>query len=833
MMHRRRWQFWASVIVLSAIVIVGMASVWSLTTNARDQIDKLAVANSDSTQWSLAQLEVEFLVYQNALIAMSAGRGEFAAVKRSFDIFYSRARTVMTSPLYRDIVDLPRAQPAMRRLDEILTSTAQVVDAGDAEISAASADLLQSAAGLRAEIRDISLLGVEVFTTQSELQRANTVQAFIDLQTIAFMLMLVALLVVLFLIRMFWRARKHGEEIAITQNRLQAMISTSIDGILVVDKAGRILDYNGAAEQMFGYSRAEAIGADMAELIVPDEMRDAHSNGMKRYQETGERRVAGAGLLELKAMRKDRKVFPVELSINAAQSAQGEIFVSYLRDISERQANEEELVVARDKAVAGEMAKANLLAVMSHEMRTPLNGVLGTLELLADTELTPQQERFVDVMTSSGELLLEHVNNVLYISRIDAGKAQKAVQAFDLPGLVDGVLESLRGQAAARQNSLHFSQIGHLPALKGGDPTWLRQILVNLIGNAIKFTDHGDIRVEVEQLREGDLVEFRVKDTGIGISDEDIERIFQDFVTLDASYQREVEGTGLGLGITRRLIDLMEGEIGVESEPGEGSVFWFRIPLPDAQAEARKLSNRTAEKVSETSPLSVLVVEDNEINRMVVREMLLKQNCSVTEAQDGSEGVEAAMKSRFDVILMDISMPKMDGTTASAMIKQTPGLNKETPIVALTAHAMPDDIRRFRDAGMVDVVTKPLSNNRLVAVLNDLMGGSIAVSHGSDVRAELVETLGAKQATVLIEKVHSEITEGLDQLREIASAADKEAIAALAHKLAGSAALVGCDEVHALLKDIELENAEMNTEDLNHKSDEIAKLLTKEPEQFV
>lgn len=832
-MNRRLWQFWASVTTVSALVIIGMASVWALTTNARDQIDKLAVANSDSTQWSLAQLEVEFLVYQNALIAMSAGRGEAAAVKRSFDIFYSRARTVMTTPLYRDIVDVPRVQLAMLRLDDMLTSTAEVVDAGDAAISASAVDLLESAAALRGDIRDISLSGVEVFSAQSEQQRASTVQAFVDLQTIAFALMLVALVVVVVLMRMLWGARKRSEEIAITQSRLQAMISTSIDGILVVDAEGRILDYNGAAEQMFGYAREEAIGADMAELIVPDEMREAHRNGMKRYRETGERRVAGAGLLSLKAMRKDRTVFPVELSINVAQSTEGEIFVSYLRDISERLANQEELVVARDKAVAGEMAKANLLAVMSHEMRTPLNGVLGTLELLADTHLTPDQERFVDVMASSGELLLEHVNNVLDISRIDAGKAQKAVQTFDLPGLVDGVLESLRGQAAARQNSLRFSQLGQLPNFKSGDPSRLRQVLVNLVGNAIKFTEHGEIQVEVEQLREGDQVEFRVTDTGIGISEEDIERIFEDFVTLDTSYQREVEGTGLGLGITRRLIDLMDGDIGVESEPGEGSVFWFRIPLPEADADTSEPAHCTSAAVGETPRLSVLVVEDNEINRMVVREKLVKQNCSVTEARDGLEGVKAAMDAPFDLIMMDISMPKMDGTAASAKIKQTPGPNQETPIVALTAHALPDDIRRFRDAGMVDVVTKPLSRDRLVAVLNDLMAGSLAAPHDTDARSELIETLGDEQAAIVIEKVRSEVAEGLDQLRKIATATDRGAITALAHKLAGSAALVGWEEVRALLKDIELASAQMNAEDLNNKLDQIAALLANQPAHSV
>ncbi len=523
-------------------------------------------------------------------------------------------------------------------------------------------------------------------------------------------------------------------------------------------------------------------------------------------------------------------VFPVELSINAAESEDGEIFVSYLRDISKRVAGENELVEARDKALAGEKAKADLLAVMSHEMRTPLNGVLGTLELLSGTDLNDRQKKFVGVMDASGKMLLEHVNNVLDISRVDAGMAVVAQNVIDLFEVAEETLEGLRTQATNRGNLLSIKQVGPPIGPVTGDRKRLQQVLFNLLGNAIKFTENGSVTLELEALPEDGQVEFRVIDTGIGISPEDLDRIFEDFVTLDASYQREVEGTGLGLGIVKRLIELMGGEIGVESEPGDGSVFWFRLPL--SQATDRRITHpiETAEGFLADGQLSVLVVEDNEINRMVAREMLEQAGCHVTEAVDGQEGVRVAETGHFDLILMDISMPKLDGTAATALIKNSSGPNASTPIIALTAHALPDDVTRFREAGMADVITKPLSSDRLRAVLAEYSPAASGeeAPHVSSPLDEVVGTLGQERADALRQRAVEQLNAGLDEITELAETdGSRDEVKAIAHKLAGSAALFGMQAVRETLIEIEMNASELTAEEIAVLVTEVTQRLSK------
>ena len=464
-------------------------------------------------------------------------------------------------------------------------------------------------------------------------------------------------------------------------------------------------------------------------------------------------------------------------------------------------------------------------------MRTPLNGVLGTLELLSSTELDDRQRKFVGVMDSSGKLLLEHVNNVLDISRVDAGMADVAQNTFDLVALAEDSLEGLRTQATDRGNSLNINVVGPPIGRVLGDRKRLRQILFNLVGNAIKFTENGSVTLELEAGACDDIVEFRVIDSGIGIAEEDLTRIFEDFVTLDTSYQREVEGTGLGLGIVKRLVHLLGGEIGVESEQGDGSVFWFKMPLPRASGRRTSQSRSSTANNEVEGSLSVLVVEDNEINRMVAREMLEQAGCTVAEALDGQDGVRAADAQEFDLILMDISMPKLDGTAATAMIKSGNGPNTMTPIIALTAHALPDDVVRFREAGMADVITKPLSSDRLYAVLAEYssagLGGETAYDQNSI--GDMIGTLGEERTMLLRTRALHQISSGLAELGLAAEdQGARDQVISVAHKLAGSAALFGMDEVQSRLTNIELHASEMTPEQILSIVTDLKKLLEKE-----
>ena len=790
----------ASLAVFALIVALSAITVWFLSTNSRQEIEKLAFANTDSTQWSLAQIEVEFLSFETAVLkGLNNADADLSDVRTGFDIFYARIQTIKDSASFEDVSRIPEVGSAIDDFDFFLDRYLATIDGDERVLRAALPALSREFDSLRYKSRTVSLAGVTVFASRSDTQKDAVAGALSDLGLIAFLLLAIILAVVAILLLNIRSASRKSDEIARTQSRLQAIISTSLDGILVVDYDGRIIGYNGAAERIFGYSIGEAMGQDMGELIVPDHLRDAHNAGMARYRKNGSKHVVGTGLLKLEARRKNGEIFPVEMSINAAKRDEGEIFVSYIRDISQRAADEHELTETRDKAVAGEKAKANLLAIMSHEMRTPLNGVLGMLQLLSATDLNERQRKYLSVMDRSGKMLLEHVNDVLDISRYDAGRIVVNSVDFDLWALCKDVVESLEVSAEHRGNVLLVSKLEQPIGWVTGDSVRLKQILLNLLGNAIKFTQGGQITLELSPQDNSYEIEFRIIDTGIGIEDDALGMIFEDFITLDASYQREVEGTGLGLGIVRRLVDLLGGEIGVESVVGDGSIFWFNIPLPRAE-HATQVAKPRAIDAQFDAGIKILVVEDNEINRLVVREMLEALGVEVCEARDGHEGVAMASAESFSLILMDISMPKLDGTAATKMIHNSPGPNSKTPIVALTAHAMEHDISRFRDAGMVDVLTKPLSAKHLEAIVVEYTRVREAFpspEQGAQLQ-ELIEALGNDRALKILEKAKVELHQGAAKLSDImAKGGERKDIAELAHWLAGTAAVVGFIGVHS------------------------------------
>ncbi|MGB7240705.1 MAG: PAS domain S-box protein, partial [Sulfitobacter sp.] len=429
-------------------MIITFVALFEMNRLIRDKIGALATANSDSVQWSLAQSDVELLALQATISGAIADPAlPISTVRTRFDIFYSRARTLSTSPLFEDVRKDPEMGLALGSIEDYLENSVALIDSDDQTLLDALPRLRTMTSEIRNDVRNFNMKGVSVLSRISDAQRTQTAET-LNLAAIMILALFFILIVMLgLLVYLFRRSQLRTIEQSLIRARLAAIVSTSLDAVVAVNKSGAIIDFNGAAEQIFGYTREEVVGRQMEDVIVPEHLKDAHRNGMERYSTTGVKHVIGKGRVQLEARRKNGEIFPVELSIASADSEEGKIFVSFLRDISRRVEAEQDLIKARDDAVAGEKAKADLIAVMSHEMRTPLNGMLGTLQLIDPSNLSAKEKEYIGIIGASGKLLLHHVDNVLEISRAEAGKMEVADTVFSVRALVSELVESQRSVA--------------------------------------------------------------------------------------------------------------------------------------------------------------------------------------------------------------------------------------------------------------------------------------------------------------------------------------------------------------------------------------------------
>lgn len=801
---------------------IGVTLVFTvgLSQQVISDLERQQSASSDNVQWTLTQVEVDYLGFVLALEqhlhdpdGPVPTNPDLSNLRRQFDVFYSRVDTLKQSRLFRELRQNPSFAGPLDLLSDFLDRSVPFIDGSQEDLTEAIPAIWRDASAYRNDVRDLSLSALAYFASTSDDRRKATTVTLAQLAALSATLLMVLTMASVYLLHVNRVMHRRENELVQTNHRMNTVLHTSLDAVIVSNSWGRVVEFNPAAEKIFGFSASEARGRTIGELIVPAHLRKAHNEGMKRMSGGGERHVVGKGRVQVEAMRKNGEIFPVELALQSATYDDQEVIIGFLQDISRRVAAEAEVISTRDKALASEKAKSEFLTVMSHEIRTPLNGLLGNLSLLKNTGPNGTQQKFISNMEVSGEILLNHVDSVLDIARFEAGKLSILREPTDLGELMQEIVDGQNGYAASRGNVIEWHWSGPPQPAVSTDKQRLRQILLNLVGNAIKFTENGQITLEVSREEQGrknvpSTYEFRVIDTGTGIAEEKQDLIFEDFHTNDSSIGRSAGGTGLGLGIARRFTNAMGGEIGVESMPGEGSVFWVRVPMHEAQPS--HFRQRESGEAENTSPLDLLVVEDNEINLVLIVNMLEMDGHRVTTARNGAEGVAAANAGRFDAILMDISMPVMDGPTATRTIRADGGKCADIPIIAVSANVLPQAVKSFREAGMTAFLGKPIKlsslRGALGAVMDETASRDIDTTLQEDPLESLRRNLGDDVTKDFLVRFIEEADEVIKNLcPDPALPEATTELAAQCHKLAGSAAIFGAFDLRDVL--IEIENA--------------------------
>jgi PAS domain S-box-containing protein len=509
-------------------------------------------------------------------------------------------------------------------------------------------------------------------------------------------------------------------ERTIEEEQRQLIIEAAPNGMLIVSESGIITLANSAIERIFGHARGGLYGQPIG-LLVPEGWPQDDAETSAPSAESS----MSSGRRDLTGRRADGSAIPIEVELSPVQTPRGRIIVATVIDVTARRAAEKALQDAKTAAEAANLAKSRFLASMSHEIRTPMNGIIGFADLLLDSELTAEQRQRTGLIKQAGTSLLTIINDVLDLSKIEAGKLDIERIPMQPAEVADAALAIVKSGAAAKGLELRTQFAPDLPGWVAGDPMRLRQILLNLLSNALKFTDKGSISLEVSRVTGGGVerLRFAVTDTGAGIPRERQHLLFQNFSQLDSSINRRYGGTGLGLAICKRLAEAMGGSIGLESEPGRGTTFWFTIALvetapPTAEARATHAPDR--------APARILVVDDVKVNQLIVDAFLKAAGHQTTMVDNGAEAVEAVQAQDFDLVLMDLEMPVMDGIAATQAIRRLVDRVRDIPIVALTANAMAEEVARSRAAGMNDHLAKPIDRELLLATVAKWSGKTAA-----------------------------------------------------------------------------------------------------------
>ena len=626
--------------------------------------------------------------------------------------------------------------------------------------------------------------------------------------------------------------RQMSEELAERGRQLTELADNVTDAIIRLGPDGSCLYASPSTEQVFGRPVEQVVGSHFGDAIDPEDKPRVF--GMLDRLVTGrQKRALVAFRTPASAEGREGRWFEASCAaISHPDDPAKDHILASVRDISHTKRLEAELRAAQREAEAAAQAKSAFLANMSHEIRTPMNGVIGFTDLLDQSELDPDQRHHVQMIAESGRTMMQLLNDILDGSKIESGQMTVSSEPLDLHEKITSIGRLLQPLAQQKNVVLETEVDPALPAAILGDRLRLRQVMQNLIGNAIKFTENGKVTVAVKVVEDARAVELSVTDTGIGIAPENLERIFESFTQADATVARRYGGSGLGLAITRQLVELMGGRISVASTLGQGSTFTVTLPLVAVSEEAASVCSEPPEAAAIRSfeGLRVLVAEDNEINQHLIRTMIGKIGGSSLIVGDGAAAIAAveqacAVGEPFDLVLMDLQMPGLDGLEATRLLRERGFDAERVPIVALTANAYDDDVEPCHAAGMQGHVAKPLTLGALSRVLNRFAkrgeGGTSAPD--ANVGAGLSEDHPLRQL----------YAERKVELRELAGSIDAGNVAERAaelaralHQLAGTAAVFGQEELGEYARQLEhrLVNAGSDRERLELISASYARL---------
>ncbi|MGE5583572.1 MAG: PAS domain S-box protein [Bacillota bacterium] len=619
--------------------------------------------------------------------------------------------------------------------------------------------------------------------------------------------------------------KRMEEALQESEERYRKVVEFSPNGIFI-QKDGIFVFANQAAAKIYGFAKPEDLyGKRVIDYLHPDYREDVGKKMEQLKQEN-----FTVSFRERKILRADGAFIDVEVTATNFNIKEKAAVLVILRDITDKKRGEEELKKAKIAAEEANRAKSQFLANISHEIRTPMNGIVGMVDLLQTTELSPVQQEYLEMLKISSDSLLDLVNDILDISKIEAGKLQLDIVAFNLREVIANAIKVYRVRAQEKGIALTSDINPDVPVCVKSDPGRLKQILLNLISNAIKFTEDGTVTVSVVKVGETASsqiqLKFSVKDTGVGIDPSKIGLLFESFSQLDDSTTKRHSGSGLGLAISKQLVKLMGGEIGVASNEGRGSEFFFTITV-DKQDQDELIKEKEIHiETGAFSRARILVVEDNPVNKKLVTALLQNRGWKVATAPDGVTALKALENESFDLVLMDVQMPDLDGFETTARIREGEKLTQaHIPVIAMTAYAMEGDRERCLAAGMDGYLTKPIKADQLYTIIANLLPAKKADAAESP-PVDLAETMriveGDKELLKELVMIFvNDCPRRLQEIKEAIETGNPRNLELSAHSFRGAVVNFGAHRVFDLLNELEKMG---KTADLNNARSVFKKL---------